>query len=142
MNCLQTCRENFYGNLCENKCDCNETQICHHACGCLQKVDSSKCQRTRRYHIMQSHVQLIWCYSHKSMYHLLLHNFHFLTYFIFSLSIAYNYINSSQTTNQVLCVICMLTKFHFVIQFTKWHLHLFEFKVNKHTNSFITYQLL
>lgn len=34
-NCLQTCAENFYGILCESKCDCNETQICHHECGCL-----------------------------------------------------------------------------------------------------------
>lgn len=36
IDCLQTCGENFYGKLCDNKCDCNETQICHHACGCLR----------------------------------------------------------------------------------------------------------
>lgn len=35
LNCLETCAENFYGILCESKCDCNETQICHHKCGCL-----------------------------------------------------------------------------------------------------------
>lgn len=35
MNCLQTCTENFYGNLCTTKCDCIETQICHHVFGCL-----------------------------------------------------------------------------------------------------------
>lgn len=35
-DCLQTCGENYYGNLCKNKCDCNETQICHHVCGCLR----------------------------------------------------------------------------------------------------------
>lgn len=35
LNCLETCAENFYGILCESKCDCNETQICHHECGCL-----------------------------------------------------------------------------------------------------------
>lgn len=47
VNCLQTCGENFYGNLSENKYDCNETQICHHACGCLQNVTiTAQYQRT------------------------------------------------------------------------------------------------
>lgn len=36
IDCLQTCGENYYGNLCKIKCDCNTTQICHHVCGCLR----------------------------------------------------------------------------------------------------------
>lgn len=38
MNCLGTCGENNYGRLCENKCECNDTEICHREYGCLQKL--------------------------------------------------------------------------------------------------------
>lgn len=36
MNCLQTCAENVYGNFCKSECNCTETQICHHVCGCIR----------------------------------------------------------------------------------------------------------
>lgn len=46
MNCLGTCKENYYGQLCENKCECNDTEICHRECGCLQKLYFSNSNMT------------------------------------------------------------------------------------------------
>lgn len=43
INCLQTCTENFYGNLCESKCNCTETQICHDVCGCIRNSSLTNC---------------------------------------------------------------------------------------------------
>nr|XP_034337031.1 uncharacterized protein LOC117692618 [Crassostrea gigas] len=33
------CQENHYGRKCLTKCSCNEMQICHPVCGCLQRLD-------------------------------------------------------------------------------------------------------
>lgn len=121
MNCRHTCRENFYGYLCENKCDCNATQICHHACGCLQKVDSSKNDSSMSENLKVSYyaescptsVDAI-VISQGVIY------FYIIFIFIFSLLIAYIYRNSSHIAfvvkqqKQVMCVICMLTKFSFL----------------------------
>lgn len=38
-NCTDRCPENHYGRKCSTKCSCNETQICHPVCGCLQRLD-------------------------------------------------------------------------------------------------------
>ncbi|XP_052714483.1 uncharacterized protein LOC128187875 [Crassostrea angulata] len=38
-NCTDRCPKNHYGKRCLTKCSCNETQICHHVCGCLQRLD-------------------------------------------------------------------------------------------------------
>lgn len=38
-NCTNRCPENHYGKRCKTQCSCNETQICHHVCGCLQRLD-------------------------------------------------------------------------------------------------------
>lgn len=38
-NCFEMCPENYYGRKCLTKCRCKETQICHHVCGCLQRLD-------------------------------------------------------------------------------------------------------
>ena len=35
-NCSKKCPYGYYGKNCLNKCNCNDTQICHHVCGCLQ----------------------------------------------------------------------------------------------------------
>lgn len=37
-NCTDRCPDNHYGKKCSAKCSCNETQICHHVCGCLQRL--------------------------------------------------------------------------------------------------------
>lgn len=39
-NCTEKCPENYYGRKCLRKCSCNETQICHPVCGCLQRLAS------------------------------------------------------------------------------------------------------
>ncbi|XP_078338235.1 uncharacterized protein LOC144626868 [Crassostrea virginica] len=36
-NCNEACPENHYGKMCANLCKCNDTQICHHVCGCIRK---------------------------------------------------------------------------------------------------------
>ncbi|XP_062587156.1 multiple epidermal growth factor-like domains protein 10 [Saccostrea cucullata] len=33
--CNTTCPENYFGQGCSFKCKCEQTQYCHHACGCL-----------------------------------------------------------------------------------------------------------
>ncbi|XP_052714482.1 uncharacterized protein LOC128187873 [Crassostrea angulata] len=38
-NCTDMCPDNYFGRKCWTKCSCNETQICHHVCGCLQRLD-------------------------------------------------------------------------------------------------------
>nr|XP_022342873.1 uncharacterized protein LOC111136358 [Crassostrea virginica] len=41
-NCSKTCPNEYYGRRCENKCNCNnDTQICHHVCGCLQTSNTT-----------------------------------------------------------------------------------------------------
>ncbi|XP_052712919.1 uncharacterized protein LOC128186960 [Crassostrea angulata] len=38
-NCTNKCPKYHYGRKCLTKCSCNETQFCHHVCGCLQRLD-------------------------------------------------------------------------------------------------------
>lgn len=38
-NCTNRCPKDRYGRKCLIKCRCNETQICHPVCGCLQRLD-------------------------------------------------------------------------------------------------------
>lgn len=40
-NCTKRCPYYYYGRQCLTKCRCNETQICHHLCGCLQRLASA-----------------------------------------------------------------------------------------------------
>lgn len=38
-NCTERCPKNYYGRKCWSKCSCDETQVCHPVCGCLQRLD-------------------------------------------------------------------------------------------------------
>lgn len=38
-NCTKKCSNDLFGKKCNLRCSCNETQICHHVCGCLQRLD-------------------------------------------------------------------------------------------------------
>ncbi|XP_065934896.1 uncharacterized protein [Magallana gigas] len=38
-NCAEKCLKDYFGGKCNIRCSCNETQICHHVCGCLQRLD-------------------------------------------------------------------------------------------------------
>lgn len=38
-NCAEKCSKDYFGKKCDIRCSCNETQICHHVCGCLQRLD-------------------------------------------------------------------------------------------------------
>uniref|UniRef100_A0A8W8JZ65 EMI domain-containing protein n=1 Tax=Magallana gigas TaxID=29159 RepID=A0A8W8JZ65_MAGGI len=55
-NCAERCPENHYGRNCLKKCSCNETQICHHVCGCLQRfdLDNSNMTKNGNSHILEN----------------------------------------------------------------------------------------
>lgn len=40
-NCTDRCPKNHYGKRCLRECSCNETQLCHLVCGCLQRLASA-----------------------------------------------------------------------------------------------------
>ena len=61
-NCSKTCPDEYYGKKCNNKCNCNDTQFCHHVCGCLPSSNTTDNITTNNTDVVSSY-SVETCYS-------------------------------------------------------------------------------
>ncbi|XP_078338932.1 uncharacterized protein LOC111136355 [Crassostrea virginica] len=53
--CNKTCPDGYYGEKCLPKCECNDSQFCHHVCGCLQRSNTTDNITTNNTEVVSSY---------------------------------------------------------------------------------------
>ncbi|XP_061188737.1 multiple epidermal growth factor-like domains protein 10 [Saccostrea echinata] len=55
-NCSLICPENYYGRRCQRKCQCHNSEYCHHVCGCVSNLLESFGNATMVHNVTENEI--------------------------------------------------------------------------------------